>query len=105
MSCGCSRVASGGCGNDRRIGAAILCELMFSIAVEAVDDGGAAIDCGEIQEGRDAVDAPAFPVSLVEIVKREHAECVLRREQEVKLAEDGDVWWVMMWSWIFAFAC
>ena len=49
---------------------AILCELMFSIAVEAVDDGGAVYHGGTRGVCREAVDAPAFPVSLVEIVTR-----------------------------------
>ena len=77
---------------------------MFSVAVEAVDIGRIAppeVDRVEIRDvGRDAVDVPGLlfvlPVLLVETVKRERAvECILPRElgreDEVKLAEDGDV--------------
>jgi hypothetical protein len=79
---------------------AVRYELVLSVAVEAVDIGRTAppeMDLVETREvGRDAVDVPAFPVLFVEIVKRERAvECVLPRElgreEEVKLAEDGDV--------------
>ena len=72
----------------------------FSVAEEVVDIGRAAppeMDRVETREvGRDTVDAPTFPVLLVEMVNRERAvECVLPRElgreEEVKLAEDGDV--------------
>jgi hypothetical protein len=79
---------------------AVRYEPVFSVAVEAVDIGGAAppeMDRVETREvGREAVDVPAFPILFVEMVKRERAvECVLPRElgpeEEVKLAEDGDV--------------
>jgi hypothetical protein len=79
---------------------AVRYEPVLSVAVEAVDIGRTAppeMDRVETREvGRDAVDVPAFPVLFVEIVKRERAvECVLPRElgreEEVKLAEDGDV--------------
>ena len=79
---------------------AVRYEPVLSVAVEAVDIGRTAppeMDRAETREvGRDAVDVPAFPVLFVEIVKRERAvECVLPRElgreEEVKLAEDGDV--------------
>jgi hypothetical protein len=79
---------------------AVRYELVLSVAVEVVDIGRAAppeMDRVETREvGRDAVDVPAFPVLFVEMVKRERAvECVLPRElgreEEVKLAEDGDV--------------
>jgi len=79
---------------------------VFSVAVEAVDIGRVAppeMDRVETREvGRDAVDVPGLPVLfvlpvlLVETVKRERAvECILPRElgreEEAKLAEDGDV--------------
>lgn len=80
---------------------AVRYEPVVSVAVEAVDIGRAPpppeMDLVETREvGREAVDAPAFPVLLVETVKRERAvECVLPRElgreEEVKLAEDGVV--------------
>ena len=55
------------------------------------------MDLAETREaGCDAVDVPTFPVLFIEIVKCERAvECVLPRElgreEEVKLAEDGDM--------------
>jgi len=79
---------------------AVRYELVLSVAVEAVDIGRTAppeMDLVETREvGRDVVDVPTFPVLFVEIVKRERAvECVLPRElgreEEVKLAEDGDM--------------
>ena len=76
---------------------AVRYELVFSVAVEAVDIARPEMDRVETREvGREAVDVPAFPVLFVEMVKRERAvECVLPRElgreEEVKLAEDGDV--------------
>jgi hypothetical protein len=79
---------------------AVRYELVLSVAVEAVEFGRTAppeMDLVETREvGRDEVDVPAFPVLFVEIVKRERTvECVLPRElgreEEVKLAEDGNV--------------
>ena len=79
---------------------AVRYEPVFSVAVEAVDIGRVPppeMDRVETREvGRDTIEVPAFPVLFVEIVKRERAvECVLPRElgreEEVKLAEEGDV--------------
>ena len=79
---------------------AVRYELVFSTAEEAVDIGRASsleIDCVEMREvGHDAVNAPAFPALFVERINRERAvECILPRglgrEEEVKLADDGDM--------------
>ena len=79
---------------------AVRYEPVFSVAVEAVDIGRVPppeMDRVETREvGRDTIEVPALPVLFVEIVKRERAvECVLPRElgreEEVKLAEEGDV--------------
>lgn len=80
---------------------AVRYEPVVSVVVEAVDIGRAPpppeMDLVETREvGREAVDVPALPVLFVETVNRERAvECVLPREsgreEDVKLAEDGDV--------------